>query len=66
MSITLSFESRQDYYYTTVSWVDEEKLLVTWLTREQTVGSISLCTFNESFQDAYMCRTVSDDDHVDK
>lgn len=58
-----SLSHRQDYYYTSVSWIDEENLLVTWLTREQTVGSISVCSVNVTLQDAYVCRTVSEDDH---
>lgn len=34
----------RDLYFTTVSWIDENNVMITWLKREQNYSSVSVCS----------------------
>ena len=47
-----------EYYFTTVTWINEEVVMVTWVTREQNYASISTCQAGNSSSE-WLCTTVS-------
>lgn len=45
----------KDYYFAQVAWADTNKLLVVWLTREQTYASFSVCSPRAAGGDRWPC-----------
>ena len=45
----------RDHYFTTVSWANDEEVMVSWLNRHQNVSMLSFCQVASNVS----CKTVS-------